>query len=55
MFFVPWAKRNMDAQRRYSLPTDRSTGVICDQTVVLQGYQSAKDTLSICTLYKARC
>ncbi len=42
-FFVTRAKRNMDAQRRYSHPTDRSTGVIFDQTLVLQGYQSAKD------------
>ena len=42
-FFVTRAKRNMDAQRRYSHPTDRSTGVIYDQTRVLQGYQSAKD------------
>jgi hypothetical protein len=41
-FFVTRAKRNMDAQRRYS-PTDRSTGVIFDQTLVLQGYQSARD------------
>ena len=42
-FFVTRAKRNMDAQRRYSHPTDRSTGVIFDQTLALQGYQSAKD------------
>ena len=42
-FFVTRAKRNMLAQRRYSRPTDRSTGVIFDQTLVLQGYQSAKD------------
>src|ERR1017187_2428654 len=42
-FFVTRAKRNMDAQRRYSHPTDRTTGVIYDQTLVLQGYQSAKD------------
>src|SRR5450631_150453 len=42
-FFVTRAKRNMDAQRRYSQPVDRSTGVIYDQTLVLQGYQSAKD------------
>jgi hypothetical protein len=42
-FFVTRAKRNMDAQRRYSRPTDRSTGVMFDQTLVLQGYQSAKD------------
>jgi Domain of unknown function (DUF4372)/Transposase DDE domain len=42
-FFVTRAKRNMDAQRRYSQPVDRSTGVIFDQTLVLHGYQSAKD------------
>jgi len=42
-FFVTRAKRNMDAQRRYSHPTDRSTGVIYHQTLMLQGYQSAKD------------
>ena len=33
----------MDAQRRYSHPVDRSTGVIFDQTLMLHGYQSAKD------------
>ena len=32
----------MDAQRRYSHPVDRSTGVCFDQTLVLQGYQSSK-------------
>ena len=42
-FFVTRAKRNMDAQRRYSHPVGRSTGVIFDQTLVRQGYQSAKD------------
>lgn len=42
-FFVTRAKKNMDAQRRYSHPVDRSTGVRFDQTLVLQGYQSAKD------------
>jgi len=42
-FFVTRAKRNMDAQRRYSQPVDRSTGVIFDQTLVLHGYQSGKD------------
>ena len=42
-FFVTRAKKNMDAQRRYSRPVDRSTGVRFDQTLVLQGYQSAKD------------
>jgi hypothetical protein len=42
-FFVTRAKKNMDAQRRYSHPVDRTTGVIFDQTLVLQGYQFAKD------------
>jgi IS4 transposase len=42
-FFVTRAKRNMDAQRRYSHPVDRSAGVIFDQTLMLHGYQSAKD------------
>ena len=42
-FFVTRSKKNMDAQRRYSHPVDRSTGLIFDQTLVLQGYQSAKD------------
>jgi len=42
-FFVTRAKKNMDVQRRYSHPVDRSTGVIFDQTLVLQGYQSARD------------
>ncbi len=42
-FFVTRATRNVDAQRRYTDPTDRSTGVIFDRTLVLQRYQSAKD------------
>lgn len=42
-FFVTRAKKNMDAQRRYSHPVDRSTGLIFDQTLILQGYQSARD------------
>ena len=42
-FFVTRAKKNMDAQRRYSHPVDRSTGLIFDQTLILQGYQSVKD------------
>ena len=31
-FFVTRAKSNLKAQRRYSHPVDRSTGLICDQT-----------------------
>lgn len=34
-FFVTRAKKNMVAQRRYSHPVDRSTGVSFDQTLVL--------------------
>jgi hypothetical protein len=32
----------MDARRVYSSPTQRSTGVICDQRVMLNGFYSAK-------------
>ena len=39
-FFVTRAKSNMKADRRYSHPVDRATGLICDQTVVLSGYYS---------------
>jgi hypothetical protein len=39
-FFVTRAKSNLHAERRYSHPVDRSTGLICDQTIVLQGFYS---------------
>jgi len=42
-FFVTRAKSNMKATRRYSHPVDRSTGIICDQTVVLTGFFSRQD------------
>jgi hypothetical protein len=41
-FFVTRAKSPMDARRVYSAPTDRATGVICDQRVMLNGYYSAR-------------
>jgi Transposase DDE domain/Domain of unknown function (DUF4372) len=41
-FFVTRAKSPMDARRVYSTPTDRTTGVICDQLVMLNGHYSAK-------------
>jgi hypothetical protein len=41
-FFVIRAKSNLKAQRRYSRPVDRSTGLICDQTVVLTVFYSNK-------------
>jgi hypothetical protein len=39
-FFVIRAKSNLQVKRRYSLPVDRSTGLICDQIVVLTGFYS---------------
>jgi hypothetical protein len=42
-FFVTRAKAGMDARRVYSAATDRSTGVICDQRVMLNGFYSAKN------------
>ncbi|MBL7116148.1 MAG: IS4 family transposase [Kiritimatiellae bacterium] len=37
-YFVTRTKKNFQFQRRYSHPVDRSTGIICDQTVVLTGF-----------------
>jgi hypothetical protein len=37
-FFVTRAKSNMKAHRRYSASTDRTTGIICDQTIALDGH-----------------
>ena len=42
-FFVTRAKSNMKAKRRYSHPVDRTTGLICDQTVVLTGFYARQD------------
>jgi hypothetical protein len=42
-FFVTRAKRCMDARRVYSAPTDRDTGVICDQSIALNGFYISKD------------
>ena len=41
-FFVTRAKSPMDARRVYSTVTDRSTGGISDQRVMLNGYYSAR-------------
>ncbi len=41
-FFVTRTKSNMDARRLYSAPTDRSTGLICDQTIALNGLHSSQ-------------
>ncbi|MGA8871242.1 MAG: IS4 family transposase [Candidatus Acidiferrales bacterium] len=39
-FFVTRGKSNLKVQRRYSHPIDRTTGLICDQSVVLTGFYS---------------
>jgi hypothetical protein len=41
-FFVTRAKRNLDARRVYSAPLDRDAGLICDQTIALNGFYAAK-------------
>ena len=41
-FFVIRAKTNLKAERRYSHAVDRSTGLVCDQTVTLAGFYSHK-------------
>ena len=41
-FFVTRAKSNMDAHRVYSAPTDRATGIICDQTIALDGHYTSQ-------------
>jgi len=41
-FFVTRAKSNMDAHRVYSAPTDRTTGIVCDQTIALDGHYTSR-------------
>ena len=41
-FFVVRAKSNIKFRRRYSAAADRSTGVRCDQTIVLTGAKTRK-------------
>lgn len=41
-FFITRAKSNMDWRRLYSAPSDRSKGIICDQTMVLAGIQTSQ-------------
>ena len=42
-FFVIRAKCNLKAQRRYSRPVDKFTGLRSDQTIVLTGINTSKD------------
>src|SRR6267143_1068813 len=39
-FFVTRGKSNLQVQRRYSHPVDRTTGLLCDQSIVLTGFYS---------------
>ena len=34
---------NLDAHRVYSAPSDRAAGVICDQTIALDGHLTRRD------------
>lgn len=42
-FFVTRTKENFQFRRLYSHPVDKSTGLQCDQTIVLTGFYSLKD------------
>jgi hypothetical protein len=42
-FFVTRAKSNMNARRVYSAHSDKNAGVMCDQTIALNGYYVAQD------------
>ena len=41
-FFITRAKDNMNYRRLYSSKVDKSKGVLCDQTIMLNGYYTAK-------------
>jgi transposase len=41
-FFVTRSKSNMNAHRVYSEATDRTTGIICDQSIALDSYYSSQ-------------
>lgn len=42
-FFVTRAKSNLKFQRTEARPVDKETGLICDQTILLQTFYAAKD------------
>ena len=42
-FFVTRAKRNLDAGRIYSNQVEKQTGILADQSIALNGYDSRKD------------
>jgi Domain of unknown function (DUF4372)/Transposase DDE domain len=42
-FFITRSKSNIKFRRIYSAPVDKTTGVICDQTIMFTGFYSQKD------------
>ncbi len=42
-FFVTRTKRNFQCSRQYSFAVDKSSGVQCDQQIILDGFYVAKD------------
>jgi transposase len=55
-FFVTRGKRNLDCTRRARRPVDKTTGLRCDQTIVLAGPKSSRlypDTLRRIVFYDA--
>ena len=42
-FFVTRAKSNMNARRVYSAKVDRSSGLVCDQSIALNGHYISQD------------
>jgi IS4 transposase len=42
-FFITRAKRGMDARRVYSMPTERSTGILCDQRIALNSFCASQN------------
>ena len=41
--FVTRAKRNLQCRRLHSHPVDRTTGLMCDQTILLTGYVPSRE------------
>jgi len=41
-FFIVRAKKNLRFRRRYSAPANRDSGILCDQTILLDGYYSTQ-------------
>ncbi len=42
-FFIVRAKSNLKFRRRYSAQTDKTTGILCDQTIMLTSFYTARD------------